>query len=78
MQQMDIAGEDLVYTASNWWYQSVYNWTAASNDNSQEIKFPYRTFYRIIRNSNAIINNADAASRASRGEKYNQGTSTFI
>jgi hypothetical protein len=61
MQQMDIAGEDLVYTASNTWYQNVYNWTAASNENSQDIKFPYRTFYRIIRNANAIINNADGA-----------------
>ncbi|KLT68898.1 RagB/SusD family nutrient uptake outer membrane protein [Flavobacterium sp. ABG] len=61
MQQMDIAGDDLVYPASNGWYLSVYNWTAVINENSAEIKFPYRTFYRIIRNANAIINNADAA-----------------
>jgi hypothetical protein len=73
MQQMDIAGDDLVYTASNGWYQTVYNWTAASNDNSQEIKFPYRTFYRIIRNSNAIINNADAATGPQEGKNITKG-----
>lgn len=61
MQQMDIAGEDLVYPATNGWFLSVYNWTAPSNDNSAEVRFPYRTFYQIIRNANAIINNADAA-----------------
>lgn len=73
MQQMDIAGEDLVYTASNSWYLSVYNWTAASNDNSQEIKFPYRTLYRIIRNANAIINNANAASGPQEDKDITKG-----
>jgi hypothetical protein len=73
MQQMDVAGEDLVYTASNGWYQTVYNWTATSNDNSQEIKFPYRTFYRIIRNSNAIINNADDAVGPQEGKNITKG-----
>ncbi|MBK0370463.1 RagB/SusD family nutrient uptake outer membrane protein [Flavobacterium agrisoli] len=73
MQQMDIAGEDLVYTASNGWYGTVYNWTAPSNDNSQEIRFPYRTFYQIIRNANAIINNADAASGPQEDKNITKG-----
>lgn len=73
MQQMDIAGEDLVYTASNSWYRTVYNWTAVSNVNSSEIKFPYRTFYRIIRNANVIINNADAASGPQKDKNITKG-----
>ncbi|WP_166920002.1 RagB/SusD family nutrient uptake outer membrane protein [Flavobacterium poyangense] len=61
MQLMDVAGEDLVYPASNGWYLSIYNWQGPANENATEIRFPYRTFYRLVRNANAIINNADAA-----------------
>ncbi|CAM3984314.1 RagB/SusD family nutrient uptake outer membrane protein [Flavobacterium weaverense] len=73
MQQMDIAGEDLVYTAANGWYRSVYDWTAASNENSGEVRFPYRTFYQIIRNANAIINNADAAKGPQQDKDITKG-----
>ena len=37
MQQVDIAGEDLVFPVSNGWFLGVYNWTALNNENSQDI-----------------------------------------
>lgn len=61
MQQMDIAGEDLVYPATNGWYLAVYNWTAQESETSAEIKFPWRTLYRAVRNANGIINSVAAA-----------------
>lgn len=61
MQQVDYAGDDLVYPITNNWILQVYNWSAFSNENAQDIRFPYRTYYRIIRNANTIINAADAA-----------------
>lgn len=73
MQLMDIVGDDLVFPATNGYYLSVYNWTAPSNDNSSEIRFPYRTFYAIIRNANAIINNADAAVGPQKDKNITKG-----
>ncbi|MEM0577237.1 RagB/SusD family nutrient uptake outer membrane protein [Flavobacterium polysaccharolyticum] len=61
MQQADIVGDDVVFTASNSWFLTVYNWTGVANVNSAEIRFPYRTYYRVIRNANTIINNTDSA-----------------
>jgi hypothetical protein len=62
MQSVDIAGDDIVYPVTNGWFLSVYNWTALNNENSQDVYFPYRTFYRINRNANTIINNVASAS----------------
>ena len=61
MQQMDIAGEDLVFPVSNGWYLPIYNWTGAENVNSTDVRFTYRTYYRIIRNANTIIGAVDTA-----------------
>jgi hypothetical protein len=61
MQQTDIAGEDVVYPVTNGFFLQVYNWVGLRNENSQDIRFPYRTYYRIIRNANTIINATDAA-----------------
>ncbi|MCD9575326.1 RagB/SusD family nutrient uptake outer membrane protein [Flavobacterium soyae] len=61
MQQTDIAGEDVVFPVTNGWFLTVYNWSGLHNENSQDIRFPYRTYYRIIRNANTIINAADVA-----------------
>ncbi|PIF33234.1 SusD-like starch-binding protein associating with outer membrane [Flavobacterium sp. 9] len=61
MQQTDIAGDDVVFPITNGWFLQVYNWSALSNENSQDIRFPYRTYYRIIRNANTIINATDTA-----------------
>lgn len=62
MEQTDIAGDDIVFPVTNDWFLQIYNWNAAANENSQDIRFPYRTYYSIIRNANTIINAADAAS----------------
>ncbi|MEA9411654.1 RagB/SusD family nutrient uptake outer membrane protein [Flavobacterium sp. PL02] len=61
MQQTDIVGDDVVFPITNSWFLQVYNWNALSNENSQDIRFPYRTYYRIIRNANSIINATDTA-----------------
>jgi hypothetical protein len=61
MQSVDIAGDDIVYPVTNGWFLGVYNWTSLNNENSQDVYFPYRTFYRINRNANTIINATDAA-----------------
>jgi hypothetical protein len=46
MQQVDIAGEDIV-SISNGWFLQVYNWTGLSIENSQDVAFPYRTFIEL-------------------------------
>lgn len=61
MQAVDIAGEDIVYPVDNGWFRGFYNWQSNTNANSQDVRFPYRTFYRINRNANTIINATDAA-----------------
>lgn len=61
MQQTDIVGDDIVFPVTNGWFLAVYNWNAVSNENSQDVRFPYRTYYEIIRNANTIINAADVA-----------------
>ncbi len=53
MEQIDIAGDDVVFPITNGWFLQVYNWSASNNVNSTEIRFAYRTYYRIIRNANA-------------------------
>jgi hypothetical protein len=73
MQQMDVAGEDLVYPATNGWYLSVYNWTAQESENSAEIKFPWRTLYRAVRNANGIINSVAAAKGAQEDKDIVEG-----
>jgi hypothetical protein len=62
MQAVDIAGEDIVFPVDNGWFRGVYNWQSMTNPNSGDVRFPYRTFYRINRNANTIINATDAAS----------------
>jgi len=61
MQAVDIAGDDVVYPVTNGWFLGFYNWTSLNNQNSQDVRFPYRTFYQINRNANTIINAVDAA-----------------
>ena len=73
MQQVDIAGEDIVYPVSNSWFLQVYNWSGLSNENSQDVAFPYRTFYRINRNANTIIAAVDNASGADADKNIIKG-----
>ncbi|MBP2284326.1 hypothetical protein H4V97_002644 [Flavobacterium sp. CG_23.5] len=61
MQQTDIVGEDIVFPVTNGWFLTVYNWSGLNNENSGDVLYPYRTYYRIIRNANTIINAVDNA-----------------
>jgi hypothetical protein len=38
---------DIVYPISNGWFLQVYNWTGLSDENSQDVAFPYRTFIEL-------------------------------
>ncbi|KIO53087.1 carbohydrate-binding protein SusD [Flavobacterium hibernum] len=73
MEQVDIAGDDIVYPVTNSWFLQVYNWNGVANENSQDIRFPYRTYYRIIRNANTIINATDAAIGSDADKKIVKG-----
>lgn len=73
MQQMDVAGEDLVFPVSNGWFLGVYNWSGLNNENSQDVAFPYRTFYRINRNANTILDAVDNATGAEADKKIIKG-----
>ena len=73
MQQVDIAGEDIVYPISNGWFLGVYNWTNLNNENSQDVAFPYRTFYRINRNANTILDAVDLANGPEADKKIIKG-----
>lgn len=73
MQQIDLAGEDVVFPVTNSWYLQVYNWSAFTNENSQDLRFQFRTYYRIIRNANTIINAADAAIGSDADKKIVKG-----
>ncbi|WP_343695524.1 RagB/SusD family nutrient uptake outer membrane protein [Flavobacterium sp.] len=73
MQQIDIAGDDVVFPVTNGWYLQVYNWSSFSNENSQDLRFQFRTYYRIIRNANTIINAADSAIGSDADKKIVKG-----
>ncbi|WP_289665416.1 RagB/SusD family nutrient uptake outer membrane protein [Flavobacterium panacagri] len=73
MQQVDIAGDDVVFPVTNGWFLQVYNWNGVANENSQDIRFPYRTYYRIIRNANTIIEATDAAIGTEADKKIVKG-----
>lgn len=62
MLQNESLGEDYVMTSrANGWFINAYRWNDHTNANDGDDLFPYRTYYRIIRNANAIINGAENA-----------------
>lgn len=62
MITMDVLGEDFVMTsAGNGWYNAEYRWLTHINPNFARNLYPYRVYYRVIRNANTIINGADEA-----------------
>ena len=73
MQQADIVGEDIVFPVTNGWFLTAYNWTGLNNENSQDVRMPYRTYYRIVRNANTIINATDAATGSEADKKIVKG-----
>ncbi|KAA1244471.1 RagB/SusD family nutrient uptake outer membrane protein [Aquimarina sp. RZ0] len=60
--QNEVLGEDFVMTSrANGWFINAYRWNDHTNAADGDNLFPYRTYYRIIRNANIVINNADNA-----------------
>lgn len=62
MLQNDNLGEDYVNTGrANGWFITTAAWGSHTNANSADDLFPYRTYYRIIRNANVVINGGEEA-----------------
>ncbi|MDZ4807092.1 MAG: RagB/SusD family nutrient uptake outer membrane protein [Bacteroidota bacterium] len=63
MLNNETLGEDYVLSGqSNGWWLGFYRWVDHRNSNSGNCEFPWRFFYRIISNSNVLINGVDGAS----------------
>ncbi len=62
MIQNDALGDDYVMTGrANGWFINAYQWNDHTNETDSDDLFPYRTYYRIIRNANAVINAQDVS-----------------
>lgn len=62
MLQIENLGEDYVNTErANGWFINMSAWQDHTNANDADALFPFRTYYRIIRNANIIINGAENA-----------------
>lgn len=58
----DMLGEDLVMTsAGNGWYNNIYKWLDHRSETAGTDSYPWYLYYRIIANSNMIINNIEGA-----------------
>lgn len=57
MIQNEVLGDDYVMTArANSWFINAYQWNDHTSETDSDDLFPYRTYYRIIRNANSVIN----------------------
>jgi len=77
MIDMDMMGEDLVNpTVGNNWFISLHRYIETRNVSGAQTLFAYRYYYRIISNTNAIIEGVEGATgteaekKAIRGEAY--------
>ncbi|HEV7329890.1 MAG TPA: RagB/SusD family nutrient uptake outer membrane protein [Flavisolibacter sp.] len=65
MLQLDFMGEDIHQAAGSWYTNSANgtgNWVNHKNDTYIWTEFPFRLYYRVVGNANALIENIDAAS----------------
>ncbi|RYZ49765.1 MAG: hypothetical protein EOP49_15485, partial [Sphingobacteriales bacterium] len=65
MLQLDFMGEDIHLGAASWYTNSANgtgNWINHKNDTYIWTEFPFRLYYRVVGNANALIENIDAAS----------------
>src|SRR6218665_219093 len=68
---IDILGDDVVRSAAgNGYFNSTYRWIGHRNVLSDEAANPYRYYYRMIGDLNAILEHIDAA-KGTSGEKDN-------
>ena len=65
MLDLDFMGEDLHQSVATWYTTAgsgTGGWVSQKNDGSGWVSYPFRLYYRCIGNSNALIENIDAAS----------------
>lgn len=56
MLQNDFLGDDLVHTTrGNGWFVATAGWQSHTDATNADLLFPYRTYYRIVRNANTVI-----------------------
>jgi len=64
MLQLDFMGEDIGLAVQSWYTNAANgaaNWIEMRNDADIWVEFPFRFYYRVIGNANAIMDNIDAA-----------------
>ncbi|WP_192350701.1 RagB/SusD family nutrient uptake outer membrane protein [Algoriphagus sp. Y33] len=62
MIMREVMGEDVVFTTTgNGWYVSTARWLNHLNENSGDVRFVWRYYYKVIGNANMIIANIDDA-----------------
>jgi len=62
MIMRDVMSEDVVFTTTgNGWYVSTTRWLNHVNENSSDVRFVWRYYYKVIGNANMIIANIDEA-----------------
>ncbi|MDY3350782.1 RagB/SusD family nutrient uptake outer membrane protein [Riemerella anatipestifer] len=63
MIMTDALGDDLVFpSVGNGWYVSAVRWLSIQDENSADVAYPWRFYYKLIRNANVLINGGDNAS----------------
>lgn len=59
----DVLGDDVVFpTAGNGWFLSSIRWQDHRTETSGNLIYPWRFYYKLIRNANVIINGGQGAS----------------
>jgi hypothetical protein len=62
MIMRDVLAEDVVFTTTgNGWYVSTTRWLNHVNENSGDVRFVWRYYYKVIGNANMILANIDGA-----------------
>ncbi|MGS2763242.1 RagB/SusD family nutrient uptake outer membrane protein [Sinomicrobium sp. M5D2P9] len=62
MIQNDVLGDDFVMTSrGNGWFVSAAAWNMHTNASSADNRYPYKIYYRIIRNANEVIIGTETA-----------------
>lgn len=76
---IDQLGDDLVRsTTGNGWFISTYRWLGHRSVTSTESEYPYRYYYRMIGDLNAIIEHVDAATGAQEEKNDIKGQSLAL
>ncbi|MBS7564447.1 RagB/SusD family nutrient uptake outer membrane protein [Mucilaginibacter sp. Bleaf8] len=79
MIDADLLGEDLVFpTTGNNWFVDSYQWLMHRTVNSSQDYFVYRYYYRLIGNTNQILENIDAATGPDADKKAIKGEALAI